>query len=145
MYKTTSCTSFTHKNLGIMRMQRICPFMAVMTLSTIIWSVRGAEGAIIILNQATSHFTVTVISPCLQYKVVYKKEPVGHNEEFVNVRECHNNFAVFTITATRQSPTVDIEDGSYVVVEDSPGGMATITGYLLDSGSHSVLSMLFSL
>lgn len=129
----------------MLRIGAAWPFVALMTLSMIMWSSRGAEGAIIILNQATSHFTVTVISPCLQYKVVYKKEPVGYIEEFVNVRGCHNNFAVFTVTATHQSATVDIEDGSYVIIEDNPSAMATISGYLVDGSTHSILSTLFNL
>lgn len=91
---------------------------------------------------------MTILCPCLQYKVVYKKEPVAYNEEYANVRGCHNNFAVFTLnTVTRESTTVDIEDGSYIVIEDCPSGsaMATISGYLVDSGTHSVLSTLFNL
>lgn len=129
-------------------MRKVWPFATMMTLSVMLmWSASRTEGAIVILNQATNHYTVTVISPCLQYKVVYKKEPVANHEEFVNVRGCHSNFAVFTLTATRESSTVDIEDGSYVVVEDNSSGESSpsISGYLLDRDSHSVLSTLFSL
>lgn len=129
----------------LLRTGALWPVVALMVLYAMVFGSSGAEGAITILNQSTSHFTVTVISPCLQYKVLYKKEPFVSVEEYVNVQGCHKNFAEFTLPATRKSITVDIEDGSYVVIDDSPSAMATISAYLIDTSSHSVLSSLFYL